>query len=170
MTGGKNYIFEPARGDDDRFGAPYSIHSQEAVVGECWIKVVNLGDTEEELCDGYELGKLCQIKGVCREPREPLKPITIRGKKNLLNSLKIGQNLTCGQKEELRNLLAKFSMVFYTGGPLPLVDVGVEHTVRVKEPATPIACRPRRLDPVLEQEVKREIEKLIKMGVIRQIK
>ena len=168
MTGGKNYIFEPARGDDDRFGAPYSIHSQGAVVGECWIKVVNLGDMEEELCDGYELGKLCQIKGVCREPREPLKPITIRGKKNLLNSLKIGQNLTCGQKEELRNLLAKFSMVFYTGGPLPLVDVGVEHTVRVKEPATPMACRPRRLDPVSEQEVKREIEKLIKMGVIRQ--
>ena len=119
MTGGKNYIFEPARGDDDRFGAPYSIHSQGAVVGECWIKVVNLGDMEEELCDGYELGKLCQIKGVCREPRDPLKPITIRGKKNLLNSLKIGQNLTCGQKEELRNLLAKFSMVFYTGGPLP---------------------------------------------------
>ena len=83
MAGGKDYIFEPARGDDDRFGAPYSIHSQGAVVGECWIKVVNLGDTEEELCDGYELGKLCQIKGVCREPREPLKPITIRGEQNL---------------------------------------------------------------------------------------
>ena len=49
-----------------------------------------LGDTEEELCDGYELGKLCQIKGVCREPREPLKPVTRRGKKNLLDSLKIG--------------------------------------------------------------------------------
>ena len=49
MAGGKDYIFEPARGDDDRFGAPYSIHSQGAVVGECWIKVVNLGDTEEEL-------------------------------------------------------------------------------------------------------------------------
>ena len=51
MVGGKDYIFEPARGDDDRFGAPYSIHSQGAIVGECWIKVANLGDTEEELCD-----------------------------------------------------------------------------------------------------------------------
>ena len=168
MTKRKDYIFEPSRGDDDRFGAPYSIHSQGAVVGECWIKVVNLGDTEEEWCDGYELGKLCQIKGVCREPREPLKPVTRRGKKNLLDSLKIGQNLTGQQREELRNLLAKFSDVFYTGGPLPLVDVGVEHTVRVKEPATPIACRPRRLDPVSEQEVKRELEKLLEMRVIRQ--
>ena len=168
MTKRKDYIFEPSRGDDDRFGAPYSIHSQGAVVGECWIKVVNLGDTEEELCDGYELGKLCQIKGVCREPREPLKPVTRRGKKNLLDSLKIGQNFTGQQREELRNLLAKFSDVFYTGGPLPLVDVSVEHTVRVKEPATPIACRPRRLDPVSEQEVKRELEKLLEMRVIRQ--
>ena len=89
MTDGKDYIFEPSRGDDDRFGTPYSIHSQGAVMGECWIKVVNLGDTEEELCDGYELGKLCQIKGVCREPRETLKPVTTKGKKNLLDSLKI---------------------------------------------------------------------------------
>ena len=80
MVGGKDYIFEPARGDDDRFGAPYSIHSQGVIVGECWIKVADLGDTEEELCDGYELGKLCQIKGVCREPGEPLKPVDIRGK------------------------------------------------------------------------------------------
>ena len=85
------------------------------------------------------MGKLCQIKGVCREPREPLKPVTTNGKKNLLDSLKIGQNLTGKQRIEHRNLLAKFSNVFYTGGPLPLVDVGVEHTVRVKEPATPIA-------------------------------
>ena len=91
MTDGKDYIFEPSRGDDDRFGTPYSIHSQGAVMGECWIKVVNLGETEEVLCDGYELGKLCQIKGVCREPREPLKPVTTKGKKNLLDSLKIGQ-------------------------------------------------------------------------------
>ena len=37
---------------------------------------------EEELCDGYELGKLCQIKGVCREPRELLKPATTKGKKS----------------------------------------------------------------------------------------
>ena len=59
-----DYIFEPSRGDDDRFGAPYSINRQGAVLGECWIKVVNLGDTEEKLCDGYELGKLCQIKGM----------------------------------------------------------------------------------------------------------
>ena len=168
MVGGKDYIFETARGDDDRFGAPYSIHSQWAIVGECWIKFANLGDTEEELCDGYELGKLCQIKGVCREPGELLKPVNIRGKKNLLDSLKIGQNLTGQQREELKNLLAKFSNVFYTGGPLPLVDVGVEQKVRVIEPSTPIACRPRRLDPVSEQEVKRELEKLIEMRVIRQ--
>ena len=94
MTKRKDYIFEPSRGDDDRFGAPYSIHSQGAVVGEFWIKFVNLGDTEEELCDGYELGKLCQIKGECREPRKPFKPVTRRGKKNLLDSLKIRQNLT----------------------------------------------------------------------------
>ena len=64
MVGGKVYIFEPARGDDDRFRAPFSMHSQGAIVAECWIKVANLGDTEEELCNGYELGKLCQIKGV----------------------------------------------------------------------------------------------------------
>ena len=35
MTNRKDYIFEPSRGDDDCFGAPYSIHSQGAVVGEC---------------------------------------------------------------------------------------------------------------------------------------
>ena len=52
MVGGKDHILEPARGGDDRFGAPYSIHSQGAIVGECWIRVAKLGDTEEELCDG----------------------------------------------------------------------------------------------------------------------
>ena len=82
--------------------------------------------------------------------------------------MKIGPNLTGQQREELRKLLAKFSNVLYTGGPLPLVDVGVEHKVRVMEPSTPIACRPLRLDPVSEQEVKRELEKLIEMRVIRQ--
>ena len=46
------------------------------------------------------------------------------------------------------------------------MDVGVEHTVRAKKPATPIACRPRRLDPVSEQEVKRELEKLLEMRII----
>ena len=110
-------------------------------MSECWIKVANLGDTEKELCAGYELGKLCQIKNVCREPGEPLKPVNRRRKKSLLDSLKIGQTFTGQQREELRNLLARFSNVFFTRRPLPLVDalVGVKHKVRVIEPYTPIS-------------------------------
>ena len=45
MTGGKNYIFEPARGDDDRFGAPYKVLQNGRRILD---KSRKLGDTEEE--------------------------------------------------------------------------------------------------------------------------
>ena len=43
----------------------------------------------------------------------------------------------------------------------------MEHTVRKKTDTAPIASHPRRLSPEAETEVRKEIEKLLEMGVIR---
>ena len=52
------------------------------------------------------------------------------------------------------------------GNALPLVDVGVEHTIEVKPDAIPKAFKPRRLSQSEMVEVRKEIEDLCKQGLI----
>ena len=79
----------------------------------------------------------------------------------------INKSLKTNQKDELECLLESYNDVFYDGGELPLVEIGVEHTLRLSGNEAPIASRPRRLSPELEKEVRAEVDELQKMGVIR---
>ena len=79
-----------------------------------------------------------------------------------------GKRLSSQRNQELVELLQEFEDVFYTGGELGTVHVGVEHHIRLKEATAPIAHRPRRLSPQEEAEVRQEIDDLTKMGVVRQ--
>ena len=79
-----------------------------------------------------------------------------------------GDNLNQSQKQEMINLLQEYSDVFYSEGELGTVHVGVEHHIRLKEDAAPIAHRPRRLSPEEEIEVRQEIHDLMEMGVVRE--
>ena len=45
--------------------------------------------------------------------------------------------------------------MFYNGGELPRVTIGVEYSIRSKEDAAPVAFRPRRLSPDEEMEVRK---------------
>ena len=58
--------------------------------------------------------------------------------------------------------------MFYDGKTLPIVQVGVEHTIKLKEDSPPTAFRPRRLSRELADEVREHIDKLLKEGVIRE--
>ncbi|KAK3877481.1 hypothetical protein Pcinc_017807 [Petrolisthes cinctipes] len=132
--------------------------------GCVYVRVVNTADTQETLHKGEVLGKMEPgirvsrvqpgLLAACCE-RDPLAQVTI------------GNELTNQQKESLLTTLQEFQTVFYTGGPLPLVRVGVEHTVWLDPQASPLASRPRRLSPLAEAEVRGEIKKLQEMNVIR---
>ena len=77
-------------------------------------------------------------------------------------------NLDVNKKRQLIELLEKHKGIFHTGGKLPIVRVGVEHTMNIMNGAPPTVCRPRRLSQELAEEVKDHIKKLIKEGVVRQ--
>ena len=89
------------------------------------------------------------------------------------NWLKSGSNITLGnslspkQKREVLEVVKRYEPVFYRGGKLPVVEIGVEHTVRLEDGVAPIASRPRRLNSEAEREVRKELEKLYRMGKIR---
>ena len=79
----------------------------------------------------------------------------------------LGEEQSNVQSTEIREILKEFDQIFYKGGRLPLVEVGVEHSIRIDPAAAPKASRPRRLSPSLELEVRKELKKLQEMGTIR---
>lgn len=167
LVPGDSYLLEPIRGEEDRFGVPYSIVQPRKVADHTfWVKVVNMNEVEEELCEGYILGNVGEVSSIHQSIQDPRTRQTGKSQE-LGSSLTLGTNLSNHQKSQLTKLLQEFDEVFYRGGPLPLVNIGVEHTVRLKSEIPPIACRPRRLSPDAEREVRKEIEKLLEMKVIR---
>ena len=132
--------------------------------GGVYLRVVNTADTDEILHKGEVLGKL--EPGISVSSVQPwLLAACCEG--NPLTQVMIGDELTGQQRKILLTTLQEFQSVFYTGGPLPLVRVGVEHAVRLDPQTAPMASRPRRLCPLAEAEVREEIRKLQEMIVIR---
>ena len=84
-----------------------------------------------------------------------------------LNELVCGR-LEPNKKGQLMGLLTRFKDVFYKGGELPIVQVGVEHTIRLKEDSSPVACKPRRLSSELAEEVRSHVDELLRQGVVRE--
>jgi hypothetical protein len=74
------------------------------------------------------------------------------------------KKLEANKRKQLLELLKKHKDIFYTGGKLPIVKVGVEHSINLKENATPAVFRPRRLSKELAEEVREHILKLLDEG------
>ncbi|KAL5260338.1 hypothetical protein ACHWQZ_G010459 [Mnemiopsis leidyi] len=92
-----------------------------------------------------------------------------QGSRNEIDwSKMICSDLDANKKVQLTQLLQGYRGSFYTGGKLPIVRVGVEHSVRLKEDSSPTTCKPRRLSKSLADEVRDHIEKLQKMGVVQE--
>lgn len=173
MRLGHSYILEPDAGDDTKMKAPYCILQKHSLQEEelLSIRVANVSDTEETLREGRTLGQLSPTQEILHTAGERFKrPAVERLPRSLpINGLgiEIGQGLDEKQRAQLEKILRENSQVFYNGGELPIVKVGVEHTINVKPESAPEASRPRRLGSLEEVEVRKEMEKLKKMGVIR---
>ena len=133
--------------------------------GEFFTKFANLGDQEVRIRKGEPVAVLKDDTNPvvlnCARAFQP-KQACFDWDSNL------GKNLNGKQRGQLRELLKEMSGVFYDGGKLPLVQIGIEHKIRVKEDSAPMAQRPRRLGQDMEEEVRAEIQDLVRMGVIRQ--
>ena len=132
--------------------------------GEFYTKFANIGDQEVRIKKGEQVG-------VLKDDTNPAVLNCARAFQNKQGCFdwdsKLGKNLNGDQRKQLRELLREMSGVFYDGGTLPLVQIGIEHKIRVKEDATPMAQRPRRLALDEDQEVREEVEDLIRMKVVR---
>ena len=166
MQEGHAYLFNPTRTADDNVGSPFAVVGSKDGSGNFQMKVTNLGGEKIVISEGKELGTL---EGDVEAVVAKLGRVenTHRSKMEILDKVTIGNDLSRRQQDQIATLVGEFESVFYHGGPLPLVDIGVKHAIRGHETVAPIACRPRRLDPQSEKEVREEVDKLLEMGVIR---
>jgi transposase InsO family protein len=162
---GCTVLIEPVRDDDRKCSVPYTLATVRE--GTVVFKVANASGGEMSVLQGDEIAWATPRVGVL----SPLKRSSntdggLKGK-SPVESVMWGKNLQKGQQVELRKLLEKYQDVFYDGGELPLVRVGIEHNIRLRGDNGPIAFQPRRLSREAEKEVRSEIEELVGMGVIR---
>ena len=165
LRDGEQVFLNPGSDDGSSFRIPYcvsAVHSGNLVK----VRVANVSSEVVELNKGARLGLAYKEFSIC-----PVSPAGNRGNdKSIHAELKkmCSGKLSKQQGAQMMDLLSEFQDVFYQGGELRAVNVGVEHRVRVKTDAPPMAQRPRRLSPEEEAEVRKEIEELREMGVIRE--
>ena len=167
---GEHVFVNPLLGNEEVFGIPYSVATVKD--GRVMVRMANVGEEELTVDEDTSLGLAYRDFTACPTVMSSEK----RGKamtRNTKRRADIDQMVgTVGlgkeQRGELTNLLQDFEDVFYQGGELHAVKVGVEHKIRVKSNTAPIAHRPRRLSPEEETEVRDEIEELKDMGLVRE--
>ena len=128
--------------------------------GRIQLRVANISNQEVKLSEGEQLGEATNRVAVLARNRGTIV------KKGLYKEAKIGDSLNNHQHRELINILEEYNDVFYDGGELPLVRVGIEHTIRVSEDSGPVAYNPRRVFKEAEEELRKEIKSLEDMGII----
>ena len=161
----RNCLIEPLEAEDPFVRAAYSVDDIQG--GTVWVKLINLGTEERILEAGETIATL-----VTEKWKQEFEAGRIFAQAET-NTKRDWSQLCCSQlppdkRDELSQILQRFSKVFYEEGELPLVKIGVEHTVRLNKDVAPVARRPRRLSAELEQEVRTEIEDLKRMGVIKE--
>ncbi|XP_064100674.1 uncharacterized protein LOC135211286 [Macrobrachium nipponense] len=152
MVPDKQYLLCPQHPEGSPVAPPHCC-IQGSIKKKMYVRVANVSDKHETVQSGEEIRELLP-SGVGYDGNHSLLS-SIEGKRG---------NFIVG--EEMDKVLHEFKNVFYNGGPLPLVQVGVEHTIRVNPDSAPIANRLRRLSLALEAKVK-ELSKLQDMGVIK---
>ena len=161
------YLLEPKLGEDSRVQAPYSVVKSRDKNQALFVRVANVSQEPVTISEGHILGNLNSnvsvLKGTIGNDHSNTRAKVVDWRDDLV----VGDNLSVNQKNQLIDTLGKYENIFYKDGELPLVQVGVEHSVRLQENAAPVACRPRRLSKDEEQEVRKEIDTLFKQGLIR---
>ena len=158
---GEEYLVEPIGSEESPLSASYCV-IQPTDDDTIWIKVANVGAADEMLRRGEVIAHATtdvSVEGLSQPIDDP---------RQTGNPFKVGDELTDAQRSDLVNLLAEYGDVFYAGGELPVVRVNVEHRINIIPGTRPVASRPRRLSPRLEEEVRQELNQLEAMGVIRE--
>ena len=156
---GVDYLLDPVGGEDSPVSVPYCV-VRATDDDTVWVKIANVSNFEETLHRGEVIALASTDFSV-----EDMSRYNGSGTNSV--AVSIGADLTGKQRAEINQLVAEFSDVFYAGGELPVVRVNVEHRINIPPGTRPVACRPRRLSPRLEQEVRQELSQLEAMGVIR---
>lgn len=158
---GEEYLVEPVGSEESPVSASYCVVTA-TDDDAMWIKVANIGATQEVLRRGEVVAHATtdvSVGGMSQPIDEP---------RHNESPFKIGDELTDAQRSDIVDLLAEYGDVFYAGGELPVVRVNVEHRINIIPGTRPVALRPRRLSPRLEKEVRQELNQLEAMGVIRE--
>lgn len=137
------YLVEPLR-PEEALVIPARCCITRSADGSVCVRVVNTADERETLRKEEFLDVLEPVISVSSTEGVPL---ATNGHEKPLCDVTLGDELTSQQKDDLMKILREFQAVFYMGGQLPLVRVGVEHAVWLNPRASPLASRSRRLSP-----------------------
>ena len=162
---GREYMVEPISAEDSLVSTPYGIIAGSE---EVYLRMANLGDEDVDFEKGQTVAVAQNGEWVRNvETNEGLKDKSGNVKKNIDFSSMVGQTLEPNKKKHLIEILRRYDDIFYHGGKLPIVRVGVEHTIEVKEGSAPAVFKPRRLSREMQVEVREHIDDLFEKGVIR---
>ena len=159
-TEGQSILVEPRMDDSSFCSVPFTVcRVSEDIVN---LRIANIGSTPVTF-------KRKDVVATATTDVQVVSRVKSQGAAcdDLLSKVKIGDNLTEKQRSELSALVMRHKGVFYEEGELPIVNVGIEHSVRLKQETGPVAFQPRRLSREAEREVREELKQLQKMGVIR---
>ena len=165
---GREYMVEPVSQDDSLVSTPYGLIQGDR---EIFLRMANVGDQEVEFSPGQivavaQCGKWVRAvkAGAGLEAKGKQKKERVQVDFDIM----MGENLSQNKKSHLKEVLSKYCDVFYQEGKLPIVNVGVEHTIEVEGGKAPGVFKPRRLSREIEKEVREHIHDLLEKGVIRQ--
>ena len=132
------------------------------VEGDVPIRLLNVHSSEEKIEAGTVIGRASTQYSVCEAA--VTKP-TVKE----VSGFVINRSLSQEQQSQLTSLLQTHSGVFWSeekdlGG---LSQIEVECTIDLKPDAKPYAARPRRNTPKEREEIRNEIQRLLKNGLIR---
>ena len=165
MVTGKEYLIEPlAESEDMMARAAYCMI--EGTDAEIPVRIANVAEKPYTLKKGEVISTVTDDATSSRTNAGRAFCGGNASKKWIWRT-QMGKQLTEKQKCDLECLLEPYEEVFYSGGSLPAVKIGVEHMLRIPEGTAPKAFRPRRLSRDLTKEVHAEIQQLKEMGVIR---
>ena len=126
--------------------------------GEIWVRVANLHHGQETLRRGEYMATLYSDVQVGKTDRHVQQPVT---------GYAVGADITAQQHQEIDTLIAEYSDVMWQDGDtLPTVSLQVEHAIRLKPGVQPSSCRRRRLSQTEEEEVRKELDDLLRQGLI----
>ena len=132
---GRDYMVQPICLEEQMFSTPYGI-VKGSKDGWTQLRVANISKENEHLAVGQAIATVDESGWVANlRVDKGFKP-----RKDDANAADfenvIDNKLELNKRVQLRDLLKKYSSIFYKGGRLPIVRVGIEHSIVIKESGT----------------------------------